>query len=268
MDIMRYCIKSLSKHLLKLNLDYKDLHKGEECYVFGNGDSLKYYNLELFNNKLSFGCNLLRAHKEFTKLNLTYYVSIHPLLYSPIWRGMKSGLNFEINPYYDLVTKFNNTGYIHFVHVSNYCFIRDTTKFRFVHNLDKFPLGLNKLDFTYSCSFVGGAMETMIGLAIYMGFKKVYLVGCDYFFFPSLSGHFWNEVGPIISVNSLFSNELFNIMNDKIDTVVITRKGLTSRLRDVQYETLFHEEENYRNPNKIIEENDLLLLEKTLYTRK
>ena len=52
MDLPRYSIKSLSKHLLKSNLDYKDLHKGEDCYIIGNGDSLKYYNLELFNNKL------------------------------------------------------------------------------------------------------------------------------------------------------------------------------------------------------------------------
>ena len=77
MDIMRYCIKSLSKHLLKLNLDYKDLHKGEDCYVFGNGDSLKYYNLEY--NGINIGihqiCCLITINPYFL-LNKGWFYSI------------------------------------------------------------------------------------------------------------------------------------------------------------------------------------------------
>ena len=43
------------------------------------------------------------------------------MLYSPIWRGVNS---IEKNPYYKLQISFKNTGYVHFVHASNYFFIK------------------------------------------------------------------------------------------------------------------------------------------------
>ena len=61
---------------------------------------------------------------------------------------------------------FENIGYIHFVHASNYFFINDKKNYRFLHNLDKFSMNLDFNDFTTSSSFVGGGLTTMIGLAM------------------------------------------------------------------------------------------------------
>ena len=133
---------------MKQNKEFYNLHRGQECYIIGNGDSIKYFDLALFNNNISFGCNVLRVHTDFQKLNLKYYISVHPLEFAPIWRGVKTGLHFERNPFYKLQKDFQNTGYIHFVRPTNYFFINNKINFRFVHNLNKYPMSLKYCDFS------------------------------------------------------------------------------------------------------------------------
>lgn len=36
-----------------VNLKFKNLHKDEECFIFGNGGSLKYYDISKLNSHLS-----------------------------------------------------------------------------------------------------------------------------------------------------------------------------------------------------------------------
>ena len=128
-------------------------------------------------------------------------------------------------------------------------------------------MSLQYCDFTTSSSFVSGALNTMIGLAIYMGFKKAYLVGCDYFFNPFISGHFWSRFEKIIGSNEFIYNELIDEIKDAIDLTVITRKGVTSKINSIQYEKLFNVNENYKNADQIVSESNLKTLDKTLYTR-
>ena len=72
---------------LKKNKKFKDLHKGESCYIFGNGSSLKHYDLKLFNDKASIGCGALFAHKDFRHLDLKYYYVAHPLFFYKFWKN-------------------------------------------------------------------------------------------------------------------------------------------------------------------------------------
>ena len=270
--MLRNIFKRLTKNVMEQNKEFYLLHRGEECYIFGNGNSIRYFDLALFNDKISFGCNVIRVHSDFSKLNLKYYVSVHPLLYSPIWRGVKSGVHIEKNPYKKIHNKFENIGYIHFVHASNYFFINNKTNFRFVHNLNKQPMNLKYCDFTTSSSFVEGGLRTMIGLAIYMGFKKAYLVGCDYFFKPVVNGHFWDRNEARYKRYNLSSldarqKELMTVISDAIDLTVVTRKGISSKIKLIQYEELFGVKENYKNADEIVSQSDLNALETTLYLR-
>lgn len=262
--MLRTILKKLTKNVLKENKEFEHLHQDEECYIFGNGDSIKYFNLDLFNDKTTFGCNLLRVHKDFKSLNLNYYVNAAPLLYSPIWRGASA---IEKNPYYKIQTGFKNTGYIHFVNATNYIFIKDKINFRFIHNFDKHPISLDYCDFSNSSSFVESALTTMIGLAIYMGFKKAYMIGCDYFFKPYISGHFWSKSECVVGNYDFFYKELMDITKDVIDLRVITRKGIFSNIKSIQYEDFFNTKENYKNADEIVSRSDLNSIDKTLYLR-
>ena len=53
-------LKTFDKDLLK----FRDTHKGESCYVFGNGPSLKWFDLKKFSDKPSISSGQLHYHKE------------------------------------------------------------------------------------------------------------------------------------------------------------------------------------------------------------
>ena len=235
---------------MKRNELFKHKHLGEECYIFGNGYSLRHFDLKCFKDKISFGCNVLRVHKDFDSLNLKYYVNAAPFLYSPIWRGNRATIEF--NPYYALQKSFVNTGYIHFVHASNFIFVKNKDEYRFIHNLDKHTLNIKFNDITKSSSFFHGALYSMIGLAIYMGFKKAYLVGCDYFFEPLINGHFWDQEEPRYNITSFNPSELMSVIDNSIDITCITIKNVGSKINDIQYEDMFNLKETYKNSNELV----------------
>src|SRR3974390_1649101 len=71
----------LSRRELSRNRPFKDLPKGESCYLFGNGVSLKSMDLRRFSDRLSIGCNSLFIHKDFASLDCRYYQIPGPFLF-------------------------------------------------------------------------------------------------------------------------------------------------------------------------------------------
>ena len=58
-----------------------------------------------------------------------------------------------------------------------------------------------------------------------------------------------------------------DIIKNTIDLTVITRKGVSGKIKYVEYEKLFGVNEDYKNAEEIISINDLNAIEKTLYIR-
>ena len=102
-------IKSLSKYfksiLFYINADINNdklkklnnLHLGEECYIFGDGLSLKYYDLSLFNDKPSICSNNFIFHKDFEKLDVKYYSIYEPYWFLPFFVSGFKGIKFLRN---------------------------------------------------------------------------------------------------------------------------------------------------------------------------
>ena len=40
---------------------FKNLHKGEACYLFGDGPSVKYFDLKQFSDKISIPCSSINS---------------------------------------------------------------------------------------------------------------------------------------------------------------------------------------------------------------
>lgn len=61
-------------------LSYKDKHRGQRCFIIGNGPSLKDTDLSLLENEVTFGLN--RIYLLFDELGfaITYYLSINALV--------------------------------------------------------------------------------------------------------------------------------------------------------------------------------------------
>ena len=180
---------------LKKNTKFKDVHKGESCYIFGNGSSLKYYDLKLFNEKASIGCGALFTHKDFRHLNLKYYYVAHPLLFYKFWKNPYSN-RYEKNKvgafYRKKMSLFPEVQY--FTSLTNYFGIQGDNINYLYHFGQVSELSVDsQMDEVFS--LMEGSMAGMIGVALYLGYTDITLVGCDYTFAPKLQGHFY-ERGP------------------------------------------------------------------------
>ena len=267
--MIRSVLNILSSGVIKSNTEFFNLHRGEECYLFGNGASIKYFDLSKFSDKISFGCNSLHIHKDILDLDMRYYVQMAPLEYSNYWRGVKTGLHIEKNPYYNNVHEFardNKTCDV-FTHISNYPFTKKYDKFHYVHNFKKHKLSLDTLNFSSSSSFAKGGLVTMIGLAMHMGFKKIYLVGCDYWFTPRGQGHFYSLMNHQDGGNDFIYEDLMKIISDEVEIVVVTRNGSKSVVNYIEYSELTGVDEKKQSVVDIVSEEDLAFLEKTMYLR-
>ena len=87
---------SIFSKTLQKNKKFKDKHIGESCFIFGNGTSLKYYDLKLFDTRVSIGCGALFVHKDIKEIDLRYYYVGHPLFFYRFWKNPYSG-NYEKN---------------------------------------------------------------------------------------------------------------------------------------------------------------------------
>jgi|SaaInlStandDraft_3_1057020.scaffolds.fasta_scaffold28814_2 hypothetical protein len=267
--MIRRILNYISHGILKKNIKFKDKHKGEECYLFGNGGSIKYFELSRFSDKISFGCNSLHLHKNVLDLDMRYYVMMAPLEFCKYWRGVKSGIYIEKNPYYANVHKFAKDKKCNvFTHASNYIFTKKYDNFHYVHNFKRNKLSLNTLDFSSSSSFAAGGPVAMIGLAIYMGFKKIYLVGCDYWFVPRGEGHFYSLMDYQDGGNDFIYEDLMNVISDEVEIVVVTRNGSKSVVNYIEYSELTGVDEKKQSVVDIVSEEDLKFLATTMYLRR
>ena len=78
MNLKNKILYNLTEKIILKNKKFKGIHKGESCYLFGNAKSLKYYDLSLFNDRVSIGCNQLYLHKDFSEIKMNYYYDADP----------------------------------------------------------------------------------------------------------------------------------------------------------------------------------------------
>lgn len=253
----------LARKTLERNRVFEERHKGESCYLIGNGASIKYFDLERFGDKTVIGCNALFFHRDFHKLNASYYFSGHPFLYYPYWtnpytrKRVKNGLG----PLYRSKMRiYNNVNY--FVSLSNYFGLRTKNTY-YLHHFDKAFGNYSACSLGGEFAAMDGALPAMLGMAIYMGFTDITLVGCDYSFYPQAIGHFF-EVG---AFEDSFRNEPVSeafLNNAKLHATLRTVTPNDSYsghiLPDIGYMELTGSEPVYRENTTIVTKSDLLSL--------
>lgn len=184
------------QHLTK-NAVFQNKFAGERCFILCTGASLK--NLDLL--KLSekghiLGCNLLYKHPQFPRLKLTAFFELDPA------RGLRNHPvpELQANTYFKtLDEKFRKKNVPMFFTAENIRYFRRNGLFsdndlyflkpyRRLENARKLSN-----DIAGKFTFSDGVVYGMIATAIYMGFKEIYLAGCDYTFSPMQFGHFYEN---------------------------------------------------------------------------
>lgn len=145
--------------------DFKDIHKGERCFVVGNGPSLNQIDMSLLKNEITFGSN--RAFLGFEKWGFAYnYWMVQDRILAEqnadefcekLPDDIVKFIPYTILKYFDR-NKLTNTIPVHMDYTKQCSFSND-------------PSGLHE-GFTVT---VG-----LLQIAAIMGFKKIYLVGVDH----------------------------------------------------------------------------------------
>jgi hypothetical protein len=200
----------------------KNTEKGA-CYIFGDGKSLKYYDFSNFSDLPSISLGLASLHAGSKFLNLKYSLTCDPYslwpgknIYDYFTQNIKESIKskeylraltylspykfFELslNSYSKLLLTDNkvllNSNVIS--HCSNYKFVKFLeNSFYFMPHLKingNIDNDLNKNFF----NVYKGSIYFSIYFAYFLGFKKIYLVGCDYQDIEPTVTHWWEKGKP------------------------------------------------------------------------
>jgi len=139
-------------------------HKGQRCFIIGNGPSLNKMDLSLLRNEITFGLN--RIYLLFDKIGFstTYYVSVNGLVIKQCAKEIENINSIKfIN--WNCRRSFCGTGDVYFINDPS--------------GGSKLKFSRNSIRRTYIDSTVTyAAMQ----LAFWFGFHKVILIGVDHDF--------------------------------------------------------------------------------------
>lgn len=158
-----YECTSFSKKIEK----FKDCHKGERCFIIGNGPSLRAEDLDKLNGEITFAANSIYKIFDQTAWRPTYYASQDDkFIRSNIHNIIGCNFRYIFLPY----------------NLENVKVKAKSNIFRFfVDKIDRYPeLPLFSEDASkkiYECYTVS---YSLLQLAVYMGFKRIFLLGMDH----------------------------------------------------------------------------------------
>ena len=172
--------KNLRK-LIRQNKKFHNIHKGERCFILGNGPSLRDVDLNLLKDEFVFTCNNFSLVKNYKNVK----TNVH------IWADT-SFFEMREDQKYDHEELMEN--YRKIAEEKPICFFYDAA-FDFVkkYNLDQI-LDVNYYSVFGSfvdskvrnqfnlANYISGystVVQYAISIAVYMGFDEIYLLGCD-----------------------------------------------------------------------------------------
>lgn len=154
---------------------FRGKHRGERCFLIGNGPSLTLQDLEAIKDEVTFSCNLIYRVFDRTSWRPTYHCITDRVFSRTVLGEIKENIHGTLFTNHEL---FSSLKHPPKNMVSTYTLTEDTY---FVHG--------DLL--SYYVSSRATVMSYMIELAMYMGFQEIYLIGVDCSNgFVETNGHF------------------------------------------------------------------------------
>ncbi|HXH73885.1 MAG TPA: hypothetical protein VNJ08_02900 [Bacteriovoracaceae bacterium] len=245
------------KKLSQINSLYQS-HAGQECYIFGDGTSVKWIDLHQLGNKPSILGNMSIYHKEVSALNALYCCVIEPYFFYPffptLYKGKLRMLKHHLHTEYRKSIK-QNPGKLFFINISNF----PVARFRNAMFVSRkyLPPFKEKNLFKDRTDTHDGTLKFQISLAIFLGFKKAYLVGHDYTHSNSKSLHFYEKGEGVTNDNKDFCKEFLDHAKQHIDLVTVTLAGESDTLDSITYMELTGQDPKYRENYEIVDKAKL-----------
>lgn len=239
-------VKAKSSMFLRNISDYRDFHKDQRCFVVGNGPSLKKTNLELMKKDISIGMNRIALIYPKTSWRPAYYTAMTDNINGKSWRkdatvSVDEGIPSFINSNYK---KFFTQTNIHFLNCKGHG-----------ERMPSYPDSFWSYDIVKGVTKYGSTILVSLEIAVYLGFKEIYLIGCDLGFVNGCqdsnagtdSNHFSADygtpgcTGDMLNHNMHQAHILAKRMADRVGVKIInaTVGGNLSVYPRVKYEELF-----------------------------
>lgn len=197
-----------TKKIIRSNRAFANKHKGERCFILGCGPSLKSLTEEqiaFLQHEIVIGVNELFRTSFLKNIIPHYYFLIDNAYWNEQWEVAKSA--FENYKGKDVV-------FLSSVKAYNKIKSLDMPQLKVLYIFSRlYPINkiINVMDSNQTISM--NVVTEAIITAMYMGFKEIYLLGCDYSAFATpLDTHCYdNENSPKKSENLAFFLKYYEI---------------------------------------------------------
>jgi len=229
-------------------------HAGEECYVFGNGISLKWMDLHGFADRVAISGGVLIYHKDVGALRDAYYALTEPFIFYPIIPSAGRGfLGFSRNTLHVEILRSmrEHPETLFLINVSNY----PVTRFRNVLHVSRWhqPPFETHNPFRDRADSHDGTLAFQLSLAIYLGFKRAYLVGHDYTHVPARNLHFYEKGEGIMSPRTDANRGIIDYARQHIELVTVTLDGRSESMDYITYKELTGKDPSFRENLELVD---------------
>jgi len=259
LSLIRVCIRCVFHFKLKKIVKYKNEYRGQTCYLWGDGVSIKHFDLSAFPSHVSIAGNYLRNHVQFRELNVKFWLFITPMFFWPL-AFRKNNKNFKNERawrrHYS-PRRLKDSQVISVMSLTNWPFTAGT---RSLYIFDKFPAS-DKPDLFFRKDILAGTVNASVALAVYLGFENAYLIGFDYTHATAHQGH-WYERGHGSVVNQdEYNKDFFAVASKYINLITVTLDGPGRILQSITYEELTSRKPSYRENFELTDSRNLEILD-------
>ncbi len=253
-------LKKNTKKILTSGLKrFSNIHEGETCYIFGDGPSVKWFDLTLLSEHPAICCGKMPFHKDFSKLDVRYVTLVEPWFFVPKLFQPKRLREFEeiAAEYTDFIKRTPDKEF--FVNLSNR-FSLTENNINYVYR--GFPESRNRTDDLLSrFDLFSGSFHATLSLAYYMGFKKIYLVGFDAWTIQPSRTTRWYELGEGDFFDATnFATDFLDILKLECEIYTISKDGESRNVKNISYESYTGEIPEYKENFELLEQRHLDIL--------
>ncbi len=260
-------INKFFSNLVSKNIKFKDKYINQSCYIIGNGQSIKYFDLKKFSKNKTLTCGWMFLHKDYKNLDVIADIHFHPGIFSPVWKNpytKKIELNKNCRNFLNKSGRLKGDVNL-FTSVYHYPFLHSIKNIYYLHHFGIKDFKPNKIDPSKEFSLLFGSLFSMLGLATYMGFSKFYLIGMDYLYSNPKNGHFYeygiNKQGADVKgtylkrVNKVI--KFFSHQFKKKIYIISSTKFKSELIKNISYEKQFNSRLKYKENFDIIKMKNL-----------
>jgi len=171
-------IDTVNDEICKNNILYKNIHKGKRCFILCNGPSVQKQNLKPLKNEIVFSVSSGYHHKDYYILKPKYHC-VPQITYTDLFTRDTTIAWFK-----EMHSKIGNAEL--FLNSSEEEIVKSHGLFNgrnvnYVMFNGEFDVGLTEIiDIDKPIPSVMSVPIMCIMIAMYMGFKKIYLIGVDH----------------------------------------------------------------------------------------